>query len=456
MSTTTVTQTQVLKPKPPVLEQRFAVLKQSLVKPEHKQKVIESYARLQRALAAEVDLISKNGPAMVPEIDFNDVMQNDGTLPPAFAALVRDRGCVILRNVVPAAQATAWEAELKAYTARHRSVGGFPVDNPQNWSLWWTPPQVQIRSHPRVLAAMRAVSGLWHVDDESLPIDMDAQVVYPDRFRIRYPSKDAEYTLPAHLDSGGIERWECPANRENFRKIFEGTWEGWDGWRADARLEARSDLYGINAACSCWRCMQGWLSLSETGTGEGTLRLLPSLKASVAYIMLRPLFDDEGGWSDGEATFPGSEPGNTQFFPSKEWHSALQMEKSIVGIPPVRPGDYVFWHCDLVHEVDRFHPGTRDSSVVYNACNPLTPYNLQSLLRVREAFGKAAVPPDFALYEIVKEHEGQHEDHGARRENILSREGLQAMGLEPFDVDAEGLTEGQRKMRTTANEALGF
>ncbi|KAB2568734.1 hypothetical protein DBV05_g12588, partial [Lasiodiplodia theobromae] len=80
MSTTTVTQTQVLKPKPPVLDQRFAVLKQSLVKSEHKQKVIESYARLQRALAAEVDLISKNGPAMVPEIDFNDVMQNG---PPA-------------------------------------------------------------------------------------------------------------------------------------------------------------------------------------------------------------------------------------------------------------------------------------------------------------------------------------------------------------------------------------
>ncbi|KAF4544357.1 uncharacterized protein LTHEOB_6475 [Lasiodiplodia theobromae] len=413
MSTATVTQTQVLKPKPPVLDQRFAVLKQSLVKPEHKQKVIESYARLQRALAAEVDLISKNGPAMVPEIDFNDVMQNDGTLPPAFATLVRDRGCVILRNVVPTAQASAWEASLKSYTARHRSVGGFPVDNPQNWSLWWTPPQVQIRSHPRVLAAMRCVSQLWHVDDGALPIDMDAQVVYPDRFRIRYPSTDAEYTLPAHLDSGGIERWECAANRENFAKIFQGEWEGWDGWKADARLEARSDLYGVNAACSCWRCMQGWLSLSETGTGEGTLRLLPSLKASVAYIMLRPLFDDEGGWSDGEATFPGSEPGNTQFFPSKEWHAALQMEKSIVGIPP-------------------------------------------SLLRVREAFKKAAVPPDFALYEIVKEHEGQHEDHGARRDNILSSEGLQAMGLEPYDVDAPGLTEGQRKMRKMANEALGF
>lgn len=72
--------------RPPVLDQRFAVLKQSLVKPEHKQKVIESYARLQRALAAEVDLISKNGPAMVPEIDFNDVMQNSPPAPFLFSS----------------------------------------------------------------------------------------------------------------------------------------------------------------------------------------------------------------------------------------------------------------------------------------------------------------------------------------------------------------------------------
>lgn len=32
---------------------------------------------------------------------------------------------------------------------------------------------------------MNAVMKLWHVDDDSLPIDMESQVHYADRFRIR-------------------------------------------------------------------------------------------------------------------------------------------------------------------------------------------------------------------------------------------------------------------------------
>lgn len=379
-----------------------------------------------------------------------------GSLPTGFVDLVHDRGCLILRNVVSEEQATTWEAELKDYTRRHRTSGGYPAEDPQNWNLWWTPAQVQIRSHERVMKAMDSVSKLWHVSDDSLPIDLASQVVYPDRFRIRHPSKDAEYTLPAHLDSGAIERWEDPTNRSNFADIFQGNWESWDGWTADGRYEARSDLYDNGAACSCWRSLQGWLSLSHTSTGEGTLRLLPSLKASVAYMMLRPLFlAPEEKFDDSQPTFPGASPGNTQFFPSQEFHPHLLMEKSMVGIPPVKPGDYVFWHCDLVHEVDRFHPGTRDSSVVYNACIPLTPYNIVSLVGVRDAFRQATVPKDFISYSNINEKEYQHEDHGARRENILSLPGLRAMGLEPFDAEEEGLIEGQRKVRRLANEALG-
>lgn len=58
------------------MDQRFADLKQSLIKPENKQKVIESYARLVKVLKAEVDHIAKFGPALVPEIDFNEIRKN--------------------------------------------------------------------------------------------------------------------------------------------------------------------------------------------------------------------------------------------------------------------------------------------------------------------------------------------------------------------------------------------
>ena len=304
---------------------------------------------------------------------------------------------------------------------------------------------------------MNCVSTLWHVDDPTVPVDLASQVAYPDRFRIRHPSKDAEYTLPTHLDSGSIERWECPRNRLNYRAIFEGNWKNWDGWVADKRHDSQSDMYHTGASCSCWRSLQGWLSLSNTSTGEGTLRLLPSLKASVAYIMLRPFFlNGVDDLDNTQPIFPGSEPGNTQFCPTDKGHPHLDLKESIVGIPPVKPGDYVFWHCDLVHEVDKFHPGTTDSSVVYNGCNPLTPYNLDSLLSVSETFNKAVVPDDFRSYDNIHEQEYQHEDHGARKENIRCLDGMRAMGFAKFDVDEEGLTEGQRNMRAMANEKLGL
>jgi hypothetical protein len=46
------------------------------VKPEHKQKVIESYDRLIKVLENEAEFIAKNGPSMVPEIDYNEVRRN--------------------------------------------------------------------------------------------------------------------------------------------------------------------------------------------------------------------------------------------------------------------------------------------------------------------------------------------------------------------------------------------
>lgn len=373
-----------------------------------------------------------------------------GALPPDFAALVKERGCVILRNVVSQEQATKWEQELIDYTDKHRQSC-----TPKFWSLYWTPPQVQIRSHPRVMEAMNCISQLWSVTDTSIPIDLSSQVVYPDRFRIRLPSKEAEYVLPAHLDSGSTERWEDEAYRSNYAAIFEGKWQEWDGWVADKRIDASSDLYHTGVSCSCWRSMQAWVSLSHCNTGEGTLRLLPSLKASVAYLMLRPLFEKET-FDDTQPTFPGATPGATQVKPSSELHPHLLMEKSIVGIPPVRPGDYAFWHCDLIHEVDKFHPGTRPSTAVYHPCVPLTPYNIDNLVHIRDSFNARAVPRDFSSQPSFDGHENEHDDHGARRENVLSDEGLRALGLKAFEVEEEGLTEGQRKVRQLANVALGF
>jgi hypothetical protein len=51
--------------------------------------------------------------------------------------------------------------------------------------------------------------------------------------------------------------------------------------------------------------------------------------------------------------------------------------------------------------------------------------------------------------------ESNHVDRG-KPENIISLEGKRMLGLEPYDVNAGGITAGQQKIRQVVNEALGF
>jgi hypothetical protein len=177
----------------------------------------------------------------------------------------------------------------------------------------------------------------------------------------------------------------------------------------------------------------------------------------MAYILLRPFFvddeDDVLNWDN--ATFPGATPGRGQFFPTKQFHPHLQQDKAMVSVQTVNPGDYMYWHCDLAHEVEDSHNGAEDSSVFYNASTPLCPYNIENMLRMRACFRAKEPPQDFFLdcggpYEMEK----HHEDCGASERNVLSAAGRQALGLMEFDGDEIGLTEGQRRVRMLANEAM--
>jgi hypothetical protein len=63
-------------------------------------------------------------------------------------------------------------------------------------------------------------------------------------------------------------------------------------------------------------------------------------------------------------------------------------------------------------------------------------------------------PPDM----VSRDEEGEernYEDRGCP-EDILTLEGKRITGFAPFDVEEEGITPGQYRIRTLANEALGF
>lgn len=105
--------------------------------------------------------------------------------------------------------------------------------------------------------------------------------------------------------------------------------------------------------------------------------------------------------------------------PTDRLHPHLLLMKTMVDIPAVKPGDFVFWHCNVVHEVDRSYPGKLNSSVSYNACVPLCPCSLDTMLEMRDGFLNVRTPRDFKAYEHA-ELEVEHADHGTRaRENSI-------------------------------------
>jgi len=126
--------------------------------------------------------------------------------------------------------------------------------------------------------------------------------------------------------------------------------------------------------------------------------VVPFVKLSTAYVMLRPFFKPKPGreasleaddWEpnleDGE--FHGTSPGQAQTL-SLESHPHLQFDQTVVSIDIVEPGDQVFctyalcprWqqltripgHCDVIHAVEKEHTGAGDSSVLYIPAAPLT------------------------------------------------------------------------------------
>lgn len=201
----------------------------------------------------------------------------------------------------------------------------------------------------------------WHRggNDNAL-ISTALPVAYADRLRIRQPG-DAGFALGPHVDSGSCERWEENGYGRGavYNRIFEGHWEDYDPWEMTCRLPVKSDLYNGAGGCSTFRMFQGWLSMSDTSPGEGTLMVNPLLGKATTYFLLRPFFQPKqsltgspflrnDNWTledQSTATLQGAVPSNCQEL-NPLLHPHLRLESTMVHVPRVMPGDYVAWHCD--------------------------------------------------------------------------------------------------------------
>ena len=345
------------------------------------------------------------------------------------------------------------------------------------------------------------MTSLWHASDPNTPISLQTPLLYADRLRIRQPG-DAKFALGPHQDGGSVERWEAGGYGRGgvYDAIFRGEWEAYDPYDASGRVAAVTDMYDGLGACSMFRMFQGWLAMSRSAPGQGTLLVNPLLRESTAYALLRPFFRpvqaadqvaredflDARNWvftagQDMTSDLQGATPGHGQEFP-EGMHPHLELEKTMIHMPEVKPGDFVVWHCDskqltwrtnhtvsvgvthdepkklilrtiAIHAVDKRHDGTGDSSVLYIPVCPTTEESARYVARQRAAFLAGTPAPDFPGGKGESEHVGRPTEGYVFKYSDPA--GVQSIGLEKL-VALRDDTPGAKTAIQRANSILGF
>lgn len=384
---------------------------------------------------------------IIPSVNYGDIIS--GNVSDELLAEIRHRGTVVIRNVMDRNTAYGYQQRIKDYAATNNErVKAFPPDSPAVYELYWTPSQAEARAHPNMLNTQRFLQRLWHSSDPNTQISTRNPLTYADRLRIRGPG-DAKFTLGPHIDGGSLERWEDPEYSRVYTKILEGKWEEYDPFDAKHRVKAKMDLYNGAGACSMLRFFQGWLSMSETGPNEGSLHVCPIIRHSTAYTILRPFFDPQSLQPNIDNTFPGAVPGTCQEY-NPVTHPHLDLESTMVSVPRVEPGDYVAWHCDSLHSVDKEHRGDKDSSVLYIPATPMCEMNVDYLLKQRNAALAYSPPWDFP----GAGGPGEAGFKGALDWSSVSPEGQRAMGIGNKTWEVTGdMSEGEKEAVRYANKS---
>ncbi|KAI1742743.1 DUF1479 domain protein [Xylaria scruposa] len=448
------------------LPERFLDLKRSLVA-GHEDQVIASWKRLLTQLKQENRILAKEGSGVIPSIEFANLEEDLTRL----RSEIKKKGVVVVRGVIPENEARSYKTDLEEYVRQNPSTKAFPQDDPQVFELYWSSPQIRARAHPNLLEVQSKFMNIWHLSEPESSISLSQTLSYADRLRIRQPG-DAKFALGPHIDGGSVERWEKHGYGLGgvYNKVFEGSWEDYDPWDASPRVDAIMDNYNGLGACSMFRMFQGWLSMSHTKGFEGTLLVNPLLQLSSAYLLLRPFFKpvkeskdvsteeylaaDNWVFAGSEMTsqLHGATPGKGQEL-NNDLHPHLELDTSMVHVPEVRPGDFVLWHCDTIHGVDKIHKGQSDSSVLYIPVCPITEQNAEYLARQREAFLAGYPAPDQPGGQGEAQHMNRPTESYLRTH--ADSNGLRAFGFEKI-ATAESDGPGAREVIRKANEILGF
>ncbi|AXB48690.1 DUF1479 domain-containing protein [Amycolatopsis albispora] len=341
---------------------------------------------------AEIDAAKARGEQVWPVIDYADIAA--GTVPAAELAKLRRRGCLVVRGHFDREQALTWDREIVDYVEgngffeNYRGPGddffGSVGSKPEIYPIYWSPPQMQARQSERMARVQAFLNGQWkHESDGVRWFEPGRDSLYPDRIRRRPEGADSG-GLGTHLDPGTLDLWMTESYQRAFRHLFDGSVESYDPW--DAAHRTAGPQYPGSTMCSAFRTFQGWTALSDMDHDQGVLHTVP-IPGAMAYLMLRPLLPDVPEDDMCGVTV-------NQVFPANErWHPLLM--RALTGIPDVRAGDSVWWHCDLIHSVAPVTNQRGWGNVMYIPAAPWCPRNETYAAAVREAFRTGASPSDF-------------------------------------------------------------
>lgn len=320
-----------------------------------------------------------------------------GEVTPEQLALIKRRGCLVVRNHFPREQVLGWDQALldyldtNAFDATYRGpvdqfFGSLEASRPEIFPIYWSPSQMQLRQHERMATAQSFLNRLWKTESQGQAwFNPDVNALYPDRVRRRPPGTRSKGLGP-HTDSGALERWLHPAYLKVFDKIYRNDFKAYDPWDAAYRTDVEEYAYRDTVKCSAFRTFQGWTALSDMQADQGVLHTLP-IPAAMAYMLLRPLLNDVP-----EDELCGVAPGKVLPV-SERWHPLLV--KGLTAIPDVRAGDSVWWHCDVIHSVAPVEDQQGWGNVMYVPAAPMCAKNQRYARDVFKAFEQGASPYDF-------------------------------------------------------------
>ncbi|MCP3765781.1 MULTISPECIES: DUF1479 domain-containing protein [unclassified Streptomyces] len=371
-----------------------------------------------RVRLAEIRADEERGESVWPVIDYADIA--DGTVTPEQLDKLRRRGCLVVRGHFEREQALGWDASIVDYVERNEFFENYrgPGDDffgsvgskPEIYPVYWSQAQMEARQSDRMATVQSFLNSLWKHESEGVRwFDPDRDALYPDRIRRRPPGADSG-GLGTHLDPGTLDLWMTRAYQQAFRHLFDGSVEEYDPW--DAAHRTAGPQYPGSTMCSAFRTFQGWTALSDMDHDQGVLHTVP-IPEAMAYLMLRPLLADVPDDDMCGVT-------TNQVFPAGEkWHPLLM--EALTGIPDVKAGDSVWWHCDMIHSVAPVTGQKGWGNVMYIPAAPWCPRNEEYAATVREAFLTGSSPGDFPEEHYERDWTGRFD---VDRLNGTGRRGL--------------------------------